>query len=560
MKRLDNRSNGIIENGSNDLISNPILGFIGKIFPFLFILVFLGIYIYKPLYLIFAFPEYTHPGNSTDKFEWLIAQIVITSISICFMVVSGSVILNEKTDIKNRKIEIIFVSSLILSVFVIIFINELSLFTDIVTFDNAYVRGGAYGMIEKGAISDNIQMYLSQWTNNRGIVLFLGFLGYIAKIINIPYRVLWILMDSLMITSSILFVYLTVKMFCNRRLSLILLILSSGFLVFSSCVTPLTNTGGDWYMLYTDSTSMFFTTISTYFFVRFFLENKNDQKRYLLLSFGSIASAMGAVFKPTALIILLAFFPVLLLNRMSKAKIKEHLKSVLKHMTLVVLSVCLIITSFEIVYDHFETITDPQRSTGLLSHMFILGMLNTGQNINHDGVMVIDDPPSLNPFQDRGRWNYAESEFPKAEVIKERIKQQNIALVGFYYLKDVNNLSFTYEPSVKELLVSYHPESYYKTPFLEEWKTVLLDNQIFVRAVLWNIILFGIGIWAYIILKKKTKFFPLELFLSIAMLGVFIYLTFFESGDRYVMQFWPLFLVVSGLGFMRLEKKLKIVR
>jgi len=529
--------------------------FIGMIFPILFLLLIFGIYIYKPFYLLFYSPEYTAPGIVTDKSKWFLENFIITVLSVCLMLFLVHIINRGKiaANISDKK-EKIIVNGIILLFFILIFINKLSLFSDIVTYDNNFVRSGAYSIMTIGAIPEGVQGQLLYSTNNRGIILWLGLLGRISNDLLIPYRLLWIFIDSVFITLAVLFVYLTIKLFCKSQISLIVLVLSAIFLVFSACVTPLANTGGDWYTCYTDSSSMPFTTISIYCFTRFFAKNGNGRRNAILVLLGSISSAVGYLFKPTALISIIAYVSILLLcSRVNAIKIRNLLKNV----AFIVLGLCFIIYPFEKVYDHFETI-DGTPAANLMAHYLVTGMLNTNQNINKNGVMVFDEPQlSLDPFKDRGRWNYAEAGFPVKQVLRERIKTMNIALLGFYYLKDVNNLSFTYGFHSSAYSMGNSPVSYYRTPFLEKWKAGLLKIQTPIRATIWNVMFWLIGIWAFYLLKNKISLSPTESFLSLTMLGVFAYLTLFESGDRYVMQFWPVFLIVSSLGLMCLWKHLR---
>jgi len=538
-------------NFDNDSVTSvfyKIRQFIGIIFPFLFLFLLFGIYIYKPLYLIFDSPEYTAPSVTTDKITWLQINFIITILSVCLMFIVHIIHKDKITIVIIEKTEKIIVNGIIFLFFIFIFINKLSLFSDIASYDNAFIRAGAYGLMNNGVIPENVQNYLSYSSNNRGIVLLLGLLGKFANNLMIPYRLLWIFIDSIFITLAVLFVYLTVKLFCNRQISFITLIITAVFLVFSACTTPLANTGGDWYTCYTDSSSMPFTTISFYCFARFIEKKDNNRIKTIFVLLGSISSAIGSLFKPTALITVIAFVLILLLK--GKDAIKNQ--NLLKNIVFVILGLCLVLLPFEKIYDCFETID--AKPTASMAHMLILGMLNTGQNINENGVMVFNDPPSLNPFKDRGRWNFAEAGFPVNQVIKERLKSMNIALLGFYYLKDVYNLSFSYGFHSKEFSKANSPESFYTTPFLRKWKSDILLIQIPIRAILWNVIFWQIGIWAYFLLKNKIKLSSIEIFLNLTMFGIFLYLTLFESGDRYVMQFWPIFLIISSLGIKRLQK------
>jgi hypothetical protein len=519
---------------------------IGMIFSFLFLLLIFGIYIYKPFYLLFDYPEYTSPGITTNKPVWLLENFIIFVLSVCLMLFVIYIARKDKIAANiGIKTEKIIVSGVVLWFFILIFINKLSLFSDVTFADNTIIRSGAYGIMNDGVIPESVQSYLLFFKNNRGIVLLLGLLGRIANDLMLPYRLLWIFIDSVFIALAVLFVYLTVKLFCNSRVSLITLALSFAFLFFSACITPLANTRGDWYTCYTDSSSMPFITISVYCFTRFFALNDNNRKKTILVLLGSVSSAIGFLFKPTALIPVIAFTMIFLLNR--KETIKKS--NLLLNVTFVIFGLCFVIVPFETVYDYFETIDAKPASTSTgITHMLVLGMLNSGQNINENGVMVFNDPPSLDPFKDRGRWNYAEAGFPVKQVLYKRIKKMNVALLGFYYLKDVNNLSFSFGFHSNAFSKNNSPESFYQTPFLKKWRSLILKIQIPIRAVLWNVIFWQIGTWAYFILKKKINLFQTDNFLSVTMLGVLAYLTIFESGDRYVMQFWPVFLIVSSTG------------
>jgi len=541
---------GALKNSNTTYAPNSIGQFLGMIFPILFLLLFFGIYIYKPLYLIFGSPEYTAPGYTTDKLMWLFSNLIITILTVCLIFVIRIILNGEfKIHINEKTEKIIFISVILLS-FIFIFINKLSLFTDITTHDNISIRAGANGLMNDGVIPDSIQIYLLCFPNNRGIVLLLGLLGRFANYFLIPHRLLWIFADSIFITVAVIFTYLTVKLFCNRKVSLVTLVLTAAFLVFSPCITPLANTGGDWYTCYTDSSTMPFIAISIYCFARFLTVIDSNRKKCLLVFLGSISAAIGSLFKPTSFITVIAFVLMLLFY---KEKESKRIQNLLKHAVLVLFGISLIVIPFEKIYDHYDTIDDSIQSASMI-HYLVMGMLNTGQNINENGTIVFNDQPSLNPFQDRGRWNHAESGLSANQVLIERIRTMNISLLGFYYLKDVNILSFTYEFHSSEFSEVHSPESYYKTPFLENWRSVLLKFQIPVRAILWNIILLQIGVWSYIILKKKLKLLPPECFLSITLLGILAYLTLFESGDRYVMQFWPIFLIAASLGVMRLKE------
>lgn len=546
--RNDEAYVSILEKHENNHYISSLQRILSAIFPFFFLLLVVGIYLYKPFYLIFDSPEYTAPDYKTSKFNWLLSNLIITIFSLLLIILISAFIQKDKFKLcTTEKGEKIFVITIVVLHFILIFINKLALFTDNVTFDNVSVRMGANGIMTTGSIPEGTQNYLQTFSNNRGIILLLGVLGRIANIFSIPHRLLWILVDSIFITLAVLFVYLTIRLFCSQKIRLIVLSLTAAFLVFSPCITPLSNTGADWYTCYTDTASMPFTTISAYFFVRFFISIDKGYKNHLLVFCGSLSASIGSLFKPTAFITVIAFVLILLLT-----KKEPRIRKTLMHMGLVIMGICIILIPFNRIYDRYDTIksTTPPVST---IHYLIMGMLNTGQNINENGTLVFNDQPSLDPFKDRGRWNYAESGFSKSQVLKARIQTMNIALLGFYYLKDVNNLSFTYDYSSANFSMNSANDSYYKTPFLDRWRAELLKIQIPVRAVIWNLMFWQIALWAFIVIKKRISYLSFECFLSTAMLGIFAYLTFFESGDRYPMQFWPIFLIISSLGFMRLK-------
>ncbi|MDR1002411.1 MAG: glycosyltransferase family 39 protein [Oscillospiraceae bacterium] len=538
---------------SRNAVSHPLLKFAGKIFPVAFLLIIAGIYLYKPLYMMFGSPEYTSPHIPTEKASWLLSQLVVTMISVGLLMLAVWLVTHRKAATLSARAEKITAISVLSFFFILVFLGELSLYTDIPSYDNQMVREGALSIMNYESISDEVKEYIWFWPNNRGITVVLGFLGRIAGFVGVPYRLLWIAVDSSFITLSVLFAYMTVKLFCSRSVSTVILVLISSFLLFSACSTPLANSGQDWYMLYTDSFSMPFSTIAVYCFARFFLNSDRGYKRLLLTLGGCAAVGISSFFKPTPFIILIAYVAVLLLHT-EKRKLKEHALFVLKNAAVLVLALLITVLPFEQAYSQFEMEDSPgkQKGTYMMAHMLILGMLNRGQDINHNGVMVFDDPISINPFQDRGRWNYAESGFFTEDVLIARLRQQHIGMLSFYYLKDVQNLSLTYEPNVQNKLIAEQPESYYKTPFLSSWKNALAKAQLPTRAVLWNVTFFLIGIGAYLVMKRKIKLSSAEVFLNVGMTGVLAYMTIFESGDRYAMQFWPLFLIMAGVGLMRI--------
>ena len=163
------------------------------------------------------FPEYTTPDIATDKPRWLYENFIITILSVLLLLLIVYTIHKRKFAITiGKEAEKILISSVVFCFFIFIFVNKLSLFSDIVSYDNISVRAGAYGIMNNGVIPKSIQNYLLEGRNNRSIVLLLGLLGRTANDFLIPYRLLWIFIDSIFITLAVLFVYLTIKLYAIK--------------------------------------------------------------------------------------------------------------------------------------------------------------------------------------------------------------------------------------------------------------------------------------------------------------------------------------------------------
>lgn len=63
----------------------PVLRLLGKIFPALFLLVAIGIYIYKPLYLVFFNPEKLTIYGNTNRLAWFMDGAIITFFSLAIL-------------------------------------------------------------------------------------------------------------------------------------------------------------------------------------------------------------------------------------------------------------------------------------------------------------------------------------------------------------------------------------------------------------------------------------------------------------------------------------------
>ena len=353
--------------------------------------------------------------------------------------------------------------------------------------------------------------YLYLCDNNIPLAVILDILFKICHTINnnCNYLFIGIVFNIIMIDISLVYTYLLINKI-NKEYS-------KPFILLSLFFTPLV-----FYIpiFYTDTLTMPFVIVPLYYFYKYInIEEKNS---YLIISF--LLFGIGGVLKPTVLIPVVAIIIYLLLFS-KKVKI----------IPLIILITAIPFIGYKLFLNHFFVVDYIKENCIPKSHYIMIGLEENGGFTEEafQYTTKIEDPVE------------------RDMLVRKRIhKRINEMKEKHLFLKFYNRkISYTWTDGTFfafELLGRY--------PYHDKYiKTVNNDNNInlywTISELEWIII---IVLW--IMGMVFNKYLPdnqkeFNFILSLSIFGLFLFLLIWETRSRYLINFIPLFLVNSYIGF-----------
>jgi hypothetical protein len=370
--------------------------------------------------------------------------------------------------------------------------------------------------------------YYSKFPNNIIIGHTLALLYKFGKIIfkSNPYFLI-LLFNNLLVNLSAMFATLCVYKISNSRNIAVISMLQGIVLL---CLSP-------WIVVpYTDTFAIIFP--AAIFFS--YLYVKNPYIKYPAIVFLGI---LGYYFKPTVIIILIAFaiiFVSLSLSRIIERK--HHFK---KYIKVSVLTVATAILTFALISNFVsgEKKYLASDTEFTITHFFMMGL-----NKDTTGAYSAEDSIFSGSFD-----NVEQRQYANLTVAKQRLKEFGVSgYLKFLAQKTILNYNDgTFFWAGEGNFYSDIPE---KSDF---WSNILRgiyydDGEYYwiynaTEQILWlNILVCTV----FCLLGKAKNGFAVEL-ISLTLLGVSMFLLLFECRSRYLICFSPLFIVLSSIGLQQ---------
>lgn len=388
-------------------------------------------------------------------------------------------------------------------------------------FDFAAVYKGAVSWAETGTFAEYYD-YFDWFPNNLGAMTFLAIIFKGAKCLGLrDYFFVGVLANSILVTLTLGYAYLTV-----RKLSGKMSVAGIGVLLFFLLNPAFYVVGA---AFYTDSLSMLFPIVFYYYYLCL---KEGTQKRKALV-YMSFAGAVGVLIKSTVLIMVVA---VLIEGMMRRA----YRRTAYIFAGFVATFVLLSMTMNGCLYSkHLDKELARQKNTPIV-HWVMMG-LNSGSQ----GAYNNDDYVYTRSFDD--------PQVRDREIVQEicrRLKEGGFSgttrLLTAKLTKAFGDGTFALSDFLDDGPVGsswLHRYVLYESPSYYVYKYA---TQVPLLVVYGFVIL---GAWGRF---RKMSF---EIAPYVAVLGLIIFLAFWESSSRYYLNYVPVLYCLGGLGLERLDRR-----
>lgn len=393
------------------------------------------------------------------------------------------------------------------------------------SFDFAAVYKGAVSWVETGTFADYYD-YFDWFPNNLGAMTLLSIVFRGASLFGITdFFTVGVIFNSLLVTLTVLFSYLSVKKLTSGRT------VSAVAVLFFFLLSPAFYVVGA--AFYTDSLSMLFPVLFYYFYLC--LKEGRNPKRYLVLM--GLAAAIGILIKSTVLIMVIAVLIDAFFNR--------HFRKMVYIFVSVTVSFMLLQFSLHacLYSDHLNPDLAAQKNTPI-GHWVMMGL-----NPDSQGAYHPDDYTFTRSFTDPEERDAAIS----AEI-RKRLKEAGVSgnsklftnkLIkafgdGTFALSDFLDDGPVHSSSLHPYVL-YSGEYYYKYKYATQ--TPLLVVYFF--AVLGGVVCLRRAV-------GRRGGYTLAPY--VAVFGLMLFLAFWESSSRYFLNFVPIIYCMAGLGASAVSK------
>lgn len=376
---------------------------------------------------------------------------------------------------------------------------------------------GAIGNVDGSNTINNID-YFYRYNNNISITMFLTLIYKICTIFNIyNFNFVSIVVNIFFIDFSIIITYLTAKKIFDNNKALFI------FFVMCSMIPLYTYTP----IYYTDTFSLPFVILQVFIFVTVdkFKENNRKNIYYILLG---IVAFIGMLFKFTSVIVFIAIIIYSFLKNNKKEILKLCIFSFIPIIILYSIQTILISKYFD--KDKMKELKYPY------THWIMMGLDGNGGYSGQDFLFTLEHKD----IEDKKAFNI--------EQIKNRIASYC-------------NSGKLLEHIIGKIVYTFGDGTYYAT---EKLQREPIRNGIYQEFIFYN----GkyVAIYSYIsqiqhitililILIAVIKNYEFNSNISnysfifyISILGLFVFLQIWETRSRYLVNFIPLFVILSFYG------------
>ena len=447
-----------------------------------------------------------------------IISLLLTIPIILLWIIIYKKIKNIKNITIKKEILVLVIYFILVSILQCIVLKELNvnpgwdfgvIYNNALTYAKTGSRSGAVYIEYMQLFPNNILIFLIMVLS----IKIFGFVGLAAidsiHIINIIF-----------IDFSLLLIYLTVRRLFTNKEAIFSLVITFFFQALF-LYTPI---------VYSDTLSLFIGILFIYLFT--FINNKNDKKNIILLLIVGIITFIGKSIKVTSLIPLIA----LIINYFFKYKLKQT-----------TIALLLIIIPFVVINTAFNKIIVPAGRFSFkvndygsypYTHWLMMGVEdpdadNSGRN-SYGGYNVNDYNKTLSFKNGKEAQKYNIKEY------KRRVSKLGfLGYAEFLTKKNVNIWSDGYYFS--NVAIGINPTKDTKLRRFINKENTKFYGIYFNQAVVFSFIMMLIS-GAYIKLKEK-KYKEID-YVRLSIIGILIFLTFWEARSRYLVNFIPIFILI----------------
>ena len=439
-----------------------------------------------------------------------ISKILVLAID--FILIFLSVVLIKKKDLSNKKYFII-----ITILQIILFIIQITILLNIkfnTGWDVQFIRDATNEFLKNGSIENN--KYLTMYPNN---LLLVGILVLIAKLPLIgKYYLTTLIINSLLVNISTLFISLSIKNFHSNKLGLLIYL----FIIPVIILNP-------WFIIpYSDTFALFFISLITYIYSK----STKNYIDYFIIIFMSI---FGVFIKPMIIIPLISIILCELIN-FKNINFKEYKKYLTVGLSILL---ALFISNYITYSLNFTKVKDKYS-------MSIYHYLSMGQNTSTFGF--------YNSMDEINSYNKG-PEFDKKTFLfrfKSNIGKRHLELMTNKVLITFGDGSFYWGG-----YGSFFPNSINNSKTKNIFQNIYYSNGKYYAYYLniCNYIWFCLLLLLpFILIKKVSKS---DLYLILCFIGIYSFILLFEPCSRYIYSFSGIFLMISIIGLSKIYSLLK---
>ena len=398
------------------------------------------------------------------------------------------------------------------------------------------------------------QWYFSRYSNNIFLLMILEILFRIAKIFSYNnYLIVAIIFNILMVDFAIIYISKVCRKIIEEKYSCINTFITLSLLFFSPYIG----------VVYSDTLSLLFP-IAIYYYYLCYKENSNKKNIILM----ALCTIVGFLVKPTNIIVLIAivimeiveFINSLLNSNEKKKLIKNLMSKLLKFMFIYIIVVALVYGIF-LVYKNvrlgkYISKQEYEENSFPFTHFLMMGMKPVDYEGKYYGQYNDDD---VNATASQVGIE-AKKEYNLNQV---KLRLSNMGVKGYLsylvgkYAHIISDGTFFYgcEGSF------YTSEPYYSNSVAKViQKFVYIDKEYYyditkyIMQAIWGVILLTIVIGS--ILKFNKENLNINI-MELSIIGIIMFILLFESRSRYLMNYLPIFIVLSTYSISNIIYKIK---
>ncbi len=480
---------------------------------------------------------------------------LIVSITMLYVIYS---IVKKHTNLYKFNLKRKWKILILVAIFVIQFIIALNVYADCGWDCGTLIETAT--QLHKG--EDFYRYYFELNPNNILIVLIFKMIftiiGCFYTIKN--YMIIVVIFNLILIDIAFLATITITNKVLGKNVEKLVMLLMLPLIVFSP-----------WMIIpYSDTFTVAIPVVLFYLYMKVKEEKKSIHK-YLLIALIGILCIVGYYLKPTTIIILIAIMICeILLTKIDKNEIKTKVKEYVIMMTIFLLAV---IISFSIIklWDNIElgqyiSKDNREKNSLVMTHYMMTG-LNQIPVEGTDKVLygVVNGPDFIGTTSQEGK--KAKTEY-NLTVIRQRLNYYGIiGYIKFIYNKAnwiLSDGTFFYgtegqfftsdtysKNAVSEILKPYFQLN------TQQYTTITAN----IMQVSWCVVLFGL---VFSINKKKEDNRKQIEILKFSVIGIIIFILMFEGRARYLINYVPIFIIVSAYGiknfFNMIDRAILIIK